>query len=67
MIGMLKDYGVNEKNLRLVVNLYWEQRIDIHVEHTQNISNMTDWMEIKKGMRQECVLSPDFFSLYGRW
>ena len=40
-------------------NLYWKQTAAVRVE-----DQLSDWIEIKRGVQQGCVLLPDLFSLY---
>ena len=59
LINMLKGAGIDGKDLRIIYNLYWNQKAAVRVG-----ADKTDWIEIKRGVRQGCVLSPDLFSLY---
>ena len=40
-------------------NLYWDQQAAVRVN-----SIISEYVEIARGVRQGCVLSPDLFSLY---
>ena len=40
-------------------NLYAGQKATVRTEH-----GMTDWFQIGKGVRQDCILSPCLFNLY---
>ena len=57
---MLENIGIGGKELRLIKNLYWQQEATVKVG-----SEQTDMFLIKRGVRQGCVMSPDFFNLYG--
>lgn len=59
MIECLKNIGTNEKDLRLIVTLYWTQRAAIRLER-----GTSENFEIKRGVRQGCILSPSLFNLY---
>ena len=61
MTRMLKDIGVDDKDIRLIVNLYWEQKAAVRIDNEK-----TEWVKIERGVRQGCVLSPDIFSLYSQ-
>ena len=61
MIEMLKEIHLDGKDVRLISNLYWDQKAAVEIENER-----TSWVEIKRGIRQGCVLSPDMFSLYGQ-
>ena len=50
---------MKEKELKPIVNLYWTQRAAIQLD--RGVSNNID---IKRGVRQACVLSPILFNLY---
>ena len=41
--------------------LHWNQIATVQIGHEQ-----TEWIEIKQGVRQEFVLSPDLFNLYSQ-
>lgn len=56
---MLEDLNVDGKDLRLIKNLYWKQEAAVRV-----CNGETRMQEIKRGVRQGCVMSPDFFNLY---
>ena len=60
LMEMLEHLEVDGKDLRLLANLYWNQRAAIRTDR-----ELGDWIEIGKGVRQGCVLSPDLFNLYG--
>ena len=47
---MLKELDVNGKDLELINNLYWQQRIAVRAGQ-----DMSDWVNIRRGVR---------FSLY---
>ena len=51
--------GIDDKDLRLLNNLYKEQIAAISI----NV-NLSKWAQINRGVRQGCVLSSDLFSLY---
>ena len=55
----LKMLGLDEKDLRLLNNLYKEQLAAISIN-----GKLSNWAQINRGVRQGCVLSPDLFSLY---
>ena len=59
MIECLSGIGIDDKDLQIISKLYWEQSACVRTE-----SGMTSEFEIKKGVRQGCVLSPNIFNLY---
>jgi hypothetical protein len=59
LIEMLQNLDVDDKDIRLLTNLYWTQRAA--VRHNGELS---EWMDIKQGVRQGCVASPHLFALY---
>ena len=61
LMEMLEHLEVDGKDLRLLANLYWNKRAAIKTDR-----ELEDWIEIGKGVRQGCVLSPDLFNLYGK-
>ena len=62
LVKMLENIGVDGKDVRLVKNLYWNQRASVKIEEEYSES-----VEVKRGVRQGCVMSPDLFSLYGEF
>ena len=51
--------GIDDKDLRIIQNLYYEQEASVRVVNAE-----TETIPIKKGVRQGCVASPDLFNLY---
>ena len=45
--------------MELIKNLYWQQQASVRIGQ-----DMSDWVNIARGVRQGCVLSPALFSLY---
>ena len=60
MIKLLEEISLDSKDIRIMTNLYWKNKAALRVGN-----ELTDWMEIKRGVRQGCVWSPDLFALYG--
>ena len=59
LLEMLQSLDMDGKDIRVLRNLYWEQTAAVRVQNqTGRYSN------IKRGVRQGCVLSPDLFNLY---
>ena len=59
MICMLDQIGIDDKDLRIIQNLYYEQTAAVKIN-----DKVGDFTPIQRGVRQGCVLSPDLFSLY---
>ena len=57
---MLNDINAESKVLCLIQDLYWRQPAAIKVDR-----DLSRYIEIKRGVRQECGISPDLFLLYG--
>ena len=56
---MLQSLDIDGKDLRLLKNLYWDQKACVRIEGQHSA-----FSSIKRGVRQGCVLSPDLFNLY---
>ena len=61
MVERLKRWGVDAADLRVLSNLYWGQKAVVRIGEERS-----GWMDIQRGVRQGCVLSPDLFSLYSQ-
>ena len=59
MIECLAKIGIDDKDLQIMTKLYWEQTAALRTEH----GIATDF-NIKHGLRQGFVLSPNLFNLY---
>ena len=59
VLKKLQEVGIDDKDLRIIQNLYYEQEALVRVGNTE-----TETVPLKKGVRQGCVASPDSFNLY---
>lgn len=59
LINLLKKVGLDAKGIRIIKNLYWHQTANVKIE-----KEFTEDIEIKRRVRQGCVLSPILFNLY---
>ena len=59
LIECLKTTDIDQSDIALIANLYWEQDTKIRIGN-----DMSESLKIKRGVRQGCVLSPSLFNLY---
>ena len=59
LFNILSSQNIDAKDMRILINLYWEQLAAIRIEN-----ETSDYRPIKRGVRQGCVLSPDLYNLY---
>ena len=57
--GRLKEMGISDHLTCLLRNLHAGQEATVRTGH-----GTTDWFQIRKGIRQGCILSPCLFNLY---
>ena len=62
MWKILKEMGLPDHLTYLLRNLYACQEGPVRTRH-----GTTDWFQIGKGVRQDCILSPCLFSLYAEY
>lgn len=62
MLQHLKNIGLDQRDIRIIANLYWGQRASVQIENQS-----TEEMEIRRGVRQGCVLSPLLFNIYSEF
>ena len=58
----MKRTGIPNHEIRLIANLYWKQRASVRTNNGE-----TEEIEIKRGIRQGCILSPVLFNLYSEY
>ena len=59
---ILKEMGVPGHLTHLLRNLCAGQEATVNNGH-----GMTDWFQIRKGVHQDCILSPCLFNLYAEY
>jgi len=59
LVDMLRGVGLDDRDIRIIKNLYWNQTAQIKVGNIK-----TDHIKIQLGVRQGCILSPLLFNLY---
>ena len=59
LIECLEKIGIDGKDIRIIANLYWHQKAAIRIQN-----ELSPFTEIKRGVRQGCVLSPYLFNIY---
>ena len=59
---ILKEMGIPDHLTCLLRNLYAGQEAAVRTGH-----GTTDWFQIGKGVRQDCILSPCLFNLYAEY
>ena len=57
--GKFLEMGVQDHLTCFLRNLYAGQEATVRIRH-----GTTDWFQIRKGVRQGCILSPCLFNLY---
>ena len=60
-LKILKEMGIPDHVTCLLRNLYAGQETTVRTGHG------TDWFQIGKGVRQDCVLSPCLFNFYAEY
>ena len=59
---ILKEMGISDHRTCLLINLYAGQEATVRTWH-----GTIDWLQIGKGVRQGCILSPCLFNLYAEY
>ena len=59
---ILKEMRIPDHLTRLLRNLYAGQEATVRTGH-----GTTDWFQIRKGIRQGCILSPCLFNVYAEY
>ena len=59
LFEVLQELDVNCRDLELIKNLYWQQQASVRIGQ-----DMSDWVNIARGVRKGCVLPLTLFSLY---
>jgi len=59
---ILKEMGIPDHLTCLLRNLYARQEATVRTGH-----GTTDWFQIRKGVRQGCILSPCLFNFYAEY
>ena len=59
---ILKEMGIPDHLIHLLRNLYAGQEATVRTGH-----GTTDWLQIRKGVHQGCILSPCLFKLYAEY
>ena len=59
LMNILKTLDMDGKDIRLIQNLYWNQIAAVRLE-----DGNSEEFEIRRGVRQGCILSPKLFNLY---
>ena len=60
--GKFLEIGIPDHLTCLLRNLYAGQEAKVRIGH-----GTTDWFQIRKGIRQGCILSPCLFNLYAEY
>ena len=58
----LRSMEVPEHLIVIIKSMYTNQEAAVRTEHGN-----TDWIEVRKGVRQGCILSPYLFNLYSEY
>ena len=59
---ILQEMGIPDHLTCLLRNLYADQEATV-----RTVYGKTDWIQIGKGVRQGCILSPCLFNLYAEY
>lgn len=59
LMQLLRNLDIDQKDIRCIENLYWNQTAQIKLD-----GDLSNNVQIRKGVRQGCVLSPLLFNLY---
>ena len=59
LFKILEELDIDGKDLRIIRNLYWDQNAAVRIE-----GEHSEYKQIKRGVRQGCVMSPDLFNIY---
>ena len=59
---ILKEMGIPDHLTCLLRNLYAGQETTVRTGH-----GTADWFQIRKGVSQDCILSPCWFNFYASW
>ena len=59
LVELLQSLDVDKSETRLLTNLYWKQTAAVRCG-----DDISEWLDIKQGVRQGCVASPYLFALY---
>ena len=62
MWKILKEMGLSDHLTCLLRNLYTSQKATVRTRH-----GTTDWFQIRKRVRQSCILLPCLFNLYAEY
>ena len=62
LIQIMQKANIPKHEIRLIVNLYWEQTAVIRTNN-----GMSNKVKIRRGIRQGCILSPILFNLYSEF
>lgn len=59
LMKILCDIGLDNTDLTIIKNLYWQQKARVQVDYT-----LSEEINIMRGVRQGCILSPLLFNIY---